>query len=61
MSQSEIPVYFNLNPNLRLLGFTAANAKGIKVYAGKLSPVRMTGNIEAARQAKGIGSNGAVS
>ncbi|MBO0862124.1 MAG: SGNH/GDSL hydrolase family protein [Chloracidobacterium sp.] len=28
-----------------------AHAKGVKVYGGTLTPVRMTGNIEAARQA----------
>jgi predicted permease len=45
LSQSEIPVYLNLNPNLRLLGFTAAVAGFTSVMSG-LAPALLATRID---------------
>src|SRR5262245_32108190 len=45
LSQSEIPVYLNLNPNLRLLGFTAAVAGLASVLSG-LAPALLATRID---------------
>jgi len=45
LSQSEIPVYLNLNPNLRLLGFTAAVA-GFTSVMSALAPALLATRID---------------